>query len=160
MAIMGCKKTLAQYAEVNPYLPTAFSNEGWKIKADVFADQWSASNTFSGAFIKQVNQSGNLSSDLMNAQFKNFRGSNFIASRQHIGAGVWLNSKKQKSPFFYYFGLEHQYLMDAQLDADLLRILFKGNAPYAGQTLNFSGSQYTSIYFNQLKAGIGIAKKH
>lgn len=145
-----------QLAETNVYLPSVFQKEGWKIKAELFAGQTSASNTFNGAFVKQVNQSGHLSSELIDTQFENFSGKSLLNSRQLIGGGLWFGSGKQKSRLFYYFGFEHQYILNAAIDDDLLRLLFKGNSPYAGQGLNLPDNQYSSIYFNQLKGGIGF----
>ena len=126
IAFLADKQAHAQNAEINTYLPSAFQTEGWKIKAELFASQYSASNTFTGAFMKQVDKSNHLSPALIDSQFDNFNGQALLGGQQHIGGGIWFNSKKQKSKMFYYFGLEHQYLLNAGIDDDLLKVLFKG----------------------------------
>ena len=61
----------------------------------------------------------------------------------------------KKSNAYYYFGIEHQYFLDTSLDEDVIKLILLGNKPFAGQTLTVPDSKYYSIYFNQIKGGMG-----
>ena len=139
-----------QEFDMNSYFPSQVQNESWKFKVDMFASEESNSNTFTNRFLKDVNGSKYLSTDLINQQVEKLDGRVLSGTIRSIGGDLTINTDKLS----YYVGFEHQYILDTYLDDDFIKLLLKGNKPYAGETLQFPGSEYYSIYFNQFRGGI------
>jgi len=45
--------------------------------------------------------------------------------------------------------------LDTYLDKDLIKLLMLGNKAFAGETLSATDSKYKSLYYNQIKGGMG-----
>lgn len=139
-----------------PFFPKDVADSlNWKWQVSPFFNQQAGSNTFTNEFFSVINKSEYLSSELIDEQIDNMSGSSLSGQITNIGVGLKVNSKKNPGKSHLNIAFEHQHYLDASLDDDLVKLLMKGNKPYAGQTLLATNSSYYNVYFNQLKAGMG-----
>ncbi|MEZ5145718.1 MAG: DUF5723 family protein [Bacteroidales bacterium] len=147
---------LAQMPGYTPYFPTSQNNAGWKYNLRAFYSDDANSNHFTNDFFAAVNSSELLTDEMKDDQINNLNGQTFTGRIRQSGLDAWFNSKQKPGSMFYYFGVDFQNVLDSQLDSDLIRILLKGNKPYAGQTLYINNSEYLNQYFNRIKGGVGF----
>lgn len=139
-----------------PYFPKDVADSSnWKLQVSPYFNQQAGSNTFTNDFFSVINKSEYLSSELIDEQVEKMTGSSLSGQITSIGVGLKFNSKKNPGKSYINLAFEHQHYLDASLDDDLVKLLMKGNKPYAGETLNASNSSYYNGYFNQIKAGMG-----
>ncbi|MCB0804778.1 MAG: hypothetical protein KDC05_03215, partial [Bacteroidales bacterium] len=144
---------MAQVPGVNPYVPENLMKTDWSFAGQLYFTEASSSNDLSNEFLREVNQSGFLEDDLKSGQIDKLSKVSKACIRREIGGDLFFRNNNR----FWFASFSHQYVLDAQLDRDLLKLLLNGNKPYAGKTMMVPGSEYYSIYFNQLKAGIGFS---
>jgi len=149
--LLAAATLTAQQAGLYPYFPAQGLNDDWKVTATAFASEASGSNTFTNAFVKELSRSGYIDSELKEDQLKRMNGHILTGTLQDIGGGVYIRSGRM----FYYAGVENHHVMDSRIGSNLARVLLLGNKPFAGTVLEVAPSDYLSIYFNQLKLGIG-----
>lgn len=136
------------------YYPQSSQVDDWRIKAQLYYDNHNNSNAFINEFATAINQSKYISSDLKDRQSSVLEPSIISGRTLKSGFDLWLNSKNKEKKLSYYFGLDFQQVLDSRIDEDMVNLLFYGNKPYAGENLNISNTDYMSIYFNRIKAGV------
>ncbi|MEZ5194937.1 MAG: DUF5723 family protein [Bacteroidales bacterium] len=156
LLIMLVQVVVGQMNFQYPYFPKDVADSSnWNWQVSPFFNQQAGSNTFTNEFFRVINKSEFLSSELIDKQIDNMSGSSLSGQITNIGLGLKINAQKNPGKSYVNITFEHQHYLDASLDDDLVKLLLKGNKPYAGQTLRAPNSSYYNVYFNQLKAGLG-----
>ena len=145
----------AQQPDYNPYSPVDMSTKDWRLAVHSFYNNHNNSNYLTNEFSFAINDSKYIDEELKNRQMNKIKGDVTAGRSSLAGFGIWLNSQKKENNIFYYLGLDSQQILDGILDPDLIGLALYGNKHYAGQNLTISKSEYTNIYFNRIKAGIG-----
>ena len=145
----------AQQPNYNPYFPTDISSKDWNIAAHAFYDNHNNSNSLSNEFSFALNNSEYIDDDLKDKQMDLLHESVYVGRIFKGEMGVWLNNKKKQNNSFYYIGMDLQQVIDGQVDPNFVGLMLYGNKRYAGETLNISNTEYSSIYFNRIKLGMG-----
>ncbi len=154
--ILLIKFSFSQIGFYYPYFPyEPDESTEWKWQVSAFANEASNSNAFTNEFFNTANKSKFLDKELINTQIENMNDYILAGQIRNIGVGAKINSKKNKGNKYLYLGIEHRRYLDIYLDDDLIELLLLGNKPFAGETLKATDSKYYSIYFNQLKGGMG-----
>jgi len=138
----------------NRYFPADNTGTIKKYQVSAYYSENSNSNSFTNEFYSSFNKSEFISDDLKNRQIKNLKSPVLTGDIRNIGFDAFISSSKDKE-LYYYLGIEHQFMLDVSLDEDIIKLILLGNKPFSGQTLYAPGSKYYSIYFNQMKAGMG-----
>jgi len=148
--------SFGQGNHMNPYFPDDFTKRSdWKFGITVYGSQEAGSNSFTNEFFNTINNSEFISEDLIDSQIDNMSGSILSGQISSIGFDALLNSKNKPGDQYIHFGFEHQHFLDTYLDQDLVKLVMKGNKPFAGETLYFDDSKYYNVYFNRIKGGMG-----
>jgi hypothetical protein len=139
-----------------PYFPL-HNNESpdWKVQFTPFFRQQASSNTFTNEFFNLINQSQYLENQMIDRQIAGMSGSSLSGQITKMGIGIKINNKNNAGKSHFNLVIENQHYLDAMLDDDMIKLLMKGNKPFAGETLKASQSSYYNIYFNQIKLGMG-----
>jgi len=145
-------QAFAQVPGFNPYDPQSLATKDWKFAGQLYFSDASNSNAFSNDFFRKVNRSEYLDATLKNEQLGSIDGNTLTGSIREIGGEVFLRNKNK----YFYLGLENQHVLDTKIDKDLLNLLLLGNKSFAGQTLEVPSTEYYSLYFTQLKFGMGF----
>jgi len=127
----------------------------WKVQLSAFGNESSNSNFLTNDFMLSVDQSQFLDDELKNNQIEKLKHPVVAGQIRNIGVGALINSQKKNGKQYIYFGIEHCRFLDTYLDKDLIKLLLLGNKPFAGETLIANDSKYKSLYYNQIKGGMG-----
>lgn len=146
--------TLAQQPVSDAYFPSFLEKSARKFVAEAYYRDDANSNSFTNEFFGSVNNSEFLSDELKDRQIGKLDGSTLTGRIRRSGVDALIYSGKGR--LFYYAGIDFQQVLDSRIDPDLIRLLLKGNKPYAGRTLHVDNSEYLNIYFNRIKGGVGI----
>ncbi|NOX45615.1 MAG: hypothetical protein GXO89_01385 [Chlorobi bacterium] len=148
--------SFAQVEMQSPYFPESREDgTEWKWKATGNWNEAVNSNSFTNDFVKAIDKSRFLDGQLIDGQLANMVDKTLAGQIRSIGGRFYMNSKKKPGKQYFFFGIEHQHILDTYMDKDLLALFLKGNKPYAGKTLNAPNSEFYNIYFNQLSGGVG-----
>ena len=142
----------AQHYNFNPYLPTNSKQADWKYAGGIYYDSHLNSSHLTNEFLNHFNQSKYINNNIKDKQLKQLNAPVFNTQSQIFGADFWLKSKDDER-FSYYFGFDHQNIIDSKLDPNLIGLLLYGNKQYAGEEINIEQSDYYSTYFNRIKIG-------
>jgi len=144
--------TNAQHYNFNPYLPSNIKPSEWKYAGGIYYNSHLNSSHLTNEFLNHFNQSKYINDDIKDKQLKGLNEPILNTQSQVMGADFWLNSKSDEK-FSYYFGFDHQNIIDSQLDPNLIGLLLYGNKKYAGENLQIKQSNFYSTYFNRIKIG-------
>lgn len=67
---------------------------------------------------------------------------------------IYLNIPGKKNNINYYAGFENHNLMELSFNKNFFHLFFFGNKTFTGQSLSLDDLSYTTLNFQQLKAGI------
>lgn len=146
-------KAQEQYYHV--YYPQQMDADHWKLKAQIYYVNHNNSSGFINEFASAINQSKYIDQDLKDRQSEVLESSIMSGRILKSGFDFYMNSRDQKKGLYYYFGLDHQQVLDSRVDENMVKLLFYGNKAYAGENLSIQNTDYSSIYFNRIKLGIG-----
>jgi hypothetical protein len=138
----------------NRYYPADNTDTIRKLQVSASFSEGSNSNSFTNEFYSSFNKSEFINDDLKNRQIGNLKSPVLTGDIRNIGIDAFFASGKNQNTY-YYIGIEHQYYLNTSLDEDVIKLILLGNKPFAGQTLSVPDSKYYSIYFNQVKGGMG-----
>ncbi len=136
------------------YYPAGNTDTIRRFQVSALFSEGSNSNSFTNEFYSSFNRSEFINDDLKNRQIDNLQNPVLTGDIRNIRMDAFVASGKNTDAY-YYFGIEHQYFLDTSLDEDVIKLILLGNKPFAGQTLTVPDSKYYSIYFNQIKGGMG-----
>lgn len=145
----------AQEQHYHVYYPQNIYVDDWKLKAQIYYDNHNNSNGFINEFASVINQSKYIDQDLKDRQSEVLESSIMSGRILKSGFDFYMNAQDAEKGLYYYFGLDHQQVLDSRIDDNMVKLLFYGNQPYAGEHLSIQNTDYTSIYFNRIKLGIG-----
>jgi hypothetical protein len=131
--------------------------QDWKWKAMGFWNEAVNSSAFTNDFVNAIDKSRFLDDQLIATQLDNTGDKVLTGQIRNMGGRFYMNSNKKPGKQYLFFGIEHQHFLDTYIDEDLPALLLRGNKPYAGKTLEVPGSEYYSIYFNQISGGMGFS---
>ena len=137
----------------NRYYPGDNTSSIKKYQVSASFSEASNSNSFTNEFYSSFNKSEYINDDLKSRQINNLKNPVLTGDIRNIGLDAFFASGKSNA--YYYFGIEHQYFLDTSFDEDVIKLILLGNKPFAGETITAPDSKYYSIYFNQLKGGMG-----
>lgn len=141
---------LAQESLYYSYYPIDINKTKWKLGGHLFYEANNNSDQLTNEFSEAVYKSEYLNHHFKIKQLARLNGSSYVNRISKGAMGFWLRKEKLS----YYIGLDFQQILDSRIDEDLTKLMLMGNAPYAGQTLNFEKTDYLNIYFNRLKFGL------
>jgi len=150
--------SLMSHAQLNNYdlyLPANTNASDNKYTSQIYYNSHLNSNGLTNGFLNTLNKSGYISDELKNDQYEQLNGHVLSSHNMIAGADFWINSQDEDK-FSYYFGFDHQQILDSKIDADIIGLLFYGNKKYAGKNLNIDDTHLYSTYFNRMKVGGGI----
>lgn len=158
LIIVLANNLLAQESLYYNYYPTDINKTDWKYSGHLYYQNHNNSDQLTNEFATAVNNSEYLNHDFKLKQLATLNGSSYINRLSNGAFGAWLRKEKLS----YYFGMDFQQVLDGRIDEDLTKLMLMGNAPYAGQTLDFEKTDYMNVYFNRLKLGLSktIDKKN
>lgn len=132
------------------YYPTDINQTEWKLGGHLYYQNHNNSDQLTNEFAQAVNNSEYLSHEFKMKQLAELNGSSYVNRLSKGAMGFWLRKEKLS----WYIGMDFQQVLDGRIDEDLTKLMLMGNAPYAGQTLNFEKTDYMNVYFNRLKLGL------
>lgn len=141
---------LAQESLYYNYYPSDINQTEWKLSGHLYYQTHNNSDQLTNEFAQAVNNSDYLSHEFKMKQLAELNGSSYVNRLSNGALGVWLRKEK----LFWYIGMDFQQVLDGRIDEDLTKLMLMGNAPYAGQTLDFEQTDYLNVYFNRLKLGL------
>jgi hypothetical protein len=148
--IINSVNSFAQEALYYTYFPTDINKTDWKYSGHLYYQNHNNSDQLTNEFALAVNNSEYLDHDFKLKQLAKLNGSSYINRLSKGALGAWLRKEKLS----FYIGMDFQQVLDGRIDEDLTKLMLMGNAPYAGQTLNFEKTDYMNVYFNRLKLGL------
>ena len=137
------------------YYPQKIEAKDWKVRAQIYYDNHNNSNGFINEFTSAINQSKYLNQELKDRQSQSLGSSTLSGRSLKSGFDLYLNAKDPNKDLYYYFGLDHQQILDSRIDKNMVNLLLYGNQAYAGEQLSIENTEYSSVYFNRIKIGIG-----
>ena len=130
----------------------------YKFSINLYGDFYLNSNSLSNKFLSSLLYKGDFIDEAMKDEnSKRLKKYNRLGLDEHAGIqGVYKTSKIN-----YVFGLEQRVFANAHFSNDLVEMIFRGNAPYAGIDANLKRTtiqvfDYQSLYFGvqkELKEG-------
>lgn len=141
---------IAQESLYYNYYPTDINKTEWKIGGHLFYENHNNSDQLTNEFAQAVNNSEYLNNAFKQKQLDALNGSSYVNRISKGTMGFWL----RKNKLSYYLGIDLQQVLDGRIDEDLTKLMLMGNAPYAGQTLNFEKTDYMNVYFNRINLGL------
>lgn len=142
--------SIAQESLYYNYYPTDINKTEWKLGGHLFYQNHNNSDQLTNEFAEALNNSEYLSHDFKMKQLAELNGSSYLNRLSKGAVGFWLRKEKLS----WYIGMDFQQVLDGRIDEDLTKLMLMGNAPYAGQTLDFEMTDYMNVYFNRLKLGL------
>jgi len=150
IVILLSNNLLAQESLYYNYYPTDINKTDWKYSGHLYYQNHNNSDQLTNEFALAINNSEYLDHDFKLKQLATLNGSSYINRLSNGAIGAWL----RKEELSYYIGIDFQQVLDGRIDEDLTKLMLMGNAPYAGQTLDFEKTDYMNVYFNRLKLGL------
>ncbi len=142
--------SLGQASLYYNYYPTDINKTEWKLCGHLYYQTHNNSDQLTNEFAQAVNNSEYLSHEFKMKQLAKLDGSSYVNRLSKGAMGFWLRKEKLS----WYIGMDFQQVLDGRIDEDLTKLMLMGNAPYAGQTLDFEKTDYMNVYFNRLKLGL------
>lgn len=150
LIIVFSNNSIAQESLYYNYYPSDINKTEWKLGGHLYYQTHNNSDQLTNEFSEAVYNSEYLSHDFKMKQLAELNGSSYVNRLSKAAMGFWLRKEKLS----YYIGLDFQQILDSRIDEDLSKLMLMGNAPYAGQVLNFEKTDYLNVYFNRLKLGL------
>jgi len=142
--------SLGQESLYYNYYPSDINKTEWKLGGHLYYQTHNNSDQLTNEFAQAVNNSNYLSHEFKMKQLAELNGSSYVNRLSNGALGFWLRKEKLS----WYIGMDFQQVLDGRIDEDLTKLMLMGNAPYAGQTLDFEKTDYMNVYFNRLKLGL------
>lgn len=151
LAIIG----YSQAPNYNTYFPESLNSTNWNFAAHTFYDIHNNSNYLSNEFSFALNNSEFIDDAMKQRQIEKLKGSVLAGRTSKAGLGVWFRNRKKENNLFYYFGLDAQQNLYAEVDPNLIKLVLRGNKPFAGSNLKIVNTNYNNVYFNRIRFGMG-----
>jgi hypothetical protein len=146
----------AQESLYYTYYPIDIHQTEWKWRTHLFYQMHNNSDQITNEFAQAVYNSEYLSYEFKTKLLSKLNGSSYV-NRHSLGEiGSWIRQDKLS----YYLGLDFQQILDGRIDEDITKLLLMGNAPYAGEQLDFKETDYLNVYFNRIKLGLSKTLEH
>ena len=130
----------------------------YKLLINVYGDFYLNSNSLSNKFLSSLLYKGDfIDEEMKDKNSKRLKKYNRLGLDERAGVQGVYNTKKLS----YVFGVEQRVFAAAHFSDDLVELIFRGNAPFAGKDLNLNRTSinvfdYQSLFFGvqkQLKEG-------
>jgi len=145
----------AQQLDYNEYYPKDVNSGDWKYMAHSFYNNHNNSNYLSNEFSFALNNSDYIDQELKDKQMDLIKGDVLLGRKFQGGFGLWVNRTKKQNSSYFYFGMDFQQILDGNVDPDFVGLALYGNKHYAGESIEITNTEYSNVYFNRLKFGMG-----
>jgi hypothetical protein len=108
------------------------------------------SNGMSTRLVNKLVWGGYISSDLKAESSKHLKARNNFGIVLDYDMSAFLKGNKK---FDWLIGVKNQEVLNATYTRDFFNLMFYGNAPYAGQTVNLGNSNVNALRFQEIKVG-------
>lgn len=126
-----------------------------KGRAAINADYDLNSNSLTNDLLMKFVRGGYIDANLKNTVLDEVKNKNRVGGNYSYGfyAAFQRDSAKYKKNGSFFISLRDRFHIDARFTKDLYKLMFYGNAQYAGQTAYLDGLNLNTIHYQQLQIG-------